>query len=313
MAMETRRLEYFVRIVDAGSISRAAQDLGLAQPALSQQLAILEHDMQVRLLHRSRQGVAPTAAGRQFYRQARVIIRQVEDARSLVRAADESLACAVSIGFPNSAASVLCLPLIRQIAAEHPQIEVRITESYSALLTRMTQKGELDLSVLYQDSPPPGMDAEPLWVEDLLLVSPPGPGQKAQVPLATVAEVPMMVPGKANSARIILDKCLEERGIIATPAMQADSLVTLKKAVQQGLGHTILPWPAVADEVKAGLLHVAAFADARLSRTVALCVPDAVPPTPARAKVAEIIRAAAAEALAQGENVGMHPPPDQGV
>ncbi|MEP2814434.1 MAG: LysR family transcriptional regulator, partial [Alphaproteobacteria bacterium] len=42
--METRRLEYFVRIVDAGSISRAAQDLGLAQPALSQQLAILEQD-----------------------------------------------------------------------------------------------------------------------------------------------------------------------------------------------------------------------------------------------------------------------------
>ena len=174
--METRRLEYFVRIVDAGSISRAAQDLGLAQPALSQQLAIIEQDVKATLLHRSRQGVAPTAAGRQFYRQARVILRQVEEARALVRAAEESLAGTVSVGFPNGAAAILCLPLIERLTAGHPQIDLQIVEGYSANLTDMTGRGQLDIAVLYQDSAPPGMDAISLWEEDLLLIGPPGAG-----------------------------------------------------------------------------------------------------------------------------------------
>lgn len=303
--METRRLEYFVRIVDAGSISRAAQDLGLAQPALSQQLAILEQDVKARLLHRSRQGVTPTAAGRQFYRQAQIILRQVAEARSLVTAAEESLAGTVSVGFPNSAAAILCLPLIARLNTEHPQIELQITEGYSAVLTDMAQKGQLDIAVLYQETPPPGMATTGLWIEDLLLVSPPGAALGNRVPLETVARVPMIVPSPANSTRIALDKCLGERGLSANVTLQADSLVTLKKAVHQGMGHTILPWPAVAEEVEKGLLTVASFNDATLHRTVALCTPDAVPPSPARDRVAATIRAIAADALATGRNLGM--------
>jgi len=307
--LETRRLEYFVRIVDAGSISRAAQDLGLAQPALSQQLAIIEQDVKATLLHRSRQGVAPTAAGRQFYRQARVILRQVEEARALVRAAEESLAGTVSVGFPNGAAAILCLPLIERLTSAHPQIDLQIVEGYSANLTDMTGRGQLDIAVLYQETAPPGMDAISLWEEDLLLVGPPGAGLGGAVPLDTVAGLPMMVPGKANSARIVLDRALAERGVTANLSVQADSLVTLKKAVQRGMGYTILSWPAVAEEAEAGLLTVAGFSDAKLKRTVALCTPHAVPSTPARDLVAETIRAVASAALAEGRNPGMRPAP----
>ncbi|MEQ8504418.1 MAG: LysR substrate-binding domain-containing protein [Rhodospirillales bacterium] len=306
--METRRLEYFVRIVDAGSISRAAQDLGLAQPALSQQLAILEQDVKAQLLHRSRQGVQPTAAGLQFYRQARIILRQIEEARSLVKTAAESLAGTVSVGFPNSAAAILCLPLIERLSTEHPQIELHITEGYNAMLTEMTAKGQLDLSVLYQDGPSPGMTAEPLWVEDFLLVGPPGSELDDRVPLEVIGRLPMLIPAKANSARTILDKCLESKGITANVALQAESLVTLKKAVGQGMGYTILPWPAVAEEAEKGLLSVAVIDDRRLKRTVALCTPDTVPLTPAREMVGRMIRAIAAEALADGRGLGMRPP-----
>mgnify|MGYP003670637575 CR=1 FL=1 len=303
--METRRLDYFVRIVDAGSISRAAQDLGLAQPALSQQLAILEQDVKAQLLHRSRQGVTPTAAGRQFYRQARIILRQVAEARGLVTVAEQSLAGTVAVGFPNSAAAILCLPLIERLSTEHPQIELHVTEGYNAVLTEMARKGQLDISVLYQETPPPGMTSEPLWTEDLLLVSPPGSALGTSVPLETVARVPMMIPSQANSARIILDKHLNKLGLSANLSLQADSLVTLKKAVRQGMGHTILPWPAVAEEVEKGYLEAAVFADAALRRTVALCTADAVPPTPARNMVAATLRAVTDAALATGRNLGM--------
>ena len=79
--METRRLQYFLQIVDAGSISRAASIIGIAQPALSQQLAVLESEMKVRLLDRSSAGVSPTEAGRRLYVRAQAVLRQVESFR----------------------------------------------------------------------------------------------------------------------------------------------------------------------------------------------------------------------------------------
>ena len=82
--MDTRRLRYFVQIVDSGSITRAAAISGVAQPALSQQLAILENDLKVKLLDRSVSGVTPTAAGRILYARAQAILRQFDDLRDAV-------------------------------------------------------------------------------------------------------------------------------------------------------------------------------------------------------------------------------------
>ena len=69
-AMDTRKLAYFVQIVDSGSITKAAAALHVAQPALSQQVSALENDLKQRLLIRSKQGVKPTAAGHTLYRHA---------------------------------------------------------------------------------------------------------------------------------------------------------------------------------------------------------------------------------------------------
>ena len=76
--MDSRRLRYFVQIVDSGSITRAAASSGVAQPALSQQLAILENELKVKLLERSVSGVTPTAAGRILYARAQAILRQFD-------------------------------------------------------------------------------------------------------------------------------------------------------------------------------------------------------------------------------------------
>ena len=79
--MDTRKLAYFVQIVDSGSITKAAAALHVAQPALSQQVSSLENDLKQRLLIRSKKGVEPTAAGHTLYRHAQMILRQVEQAR----------------------------------------------------------------------------------------------------------------------------------------------------------------------------------------------------------------------------------------
>src|SRR5512138_90510 len=94
--MDSRRLRYFVQIVDSGSITRAAAASGVAQPALSQQLAILENELKVKLLERSVSGVTPTAAGKILYTRAQTILRQYEELREAVHREVQPLSGVVS-------------------------------------------------------------------------------------------------------------------------------------------------------------------------------------------------------------------------
>ena len=82
--MNFRRLKYFVKIVDIGSLTQAAEVLHIAQPALSQQVATLEGELDQQLLIRTKRGVTPTEAGKILYAHARTILRQCEQAQLAV-------------------------------------------------------------------------------------------------------------------------------------------------------------------------------------------------------------------------------------
>src|SRR5690349_22274662 len=98
--MDSRRLRYFVQIDDGGSITRAAAVSGGAQPALSQQLAILENELKVKLLERSVSGVTPTSAGRILYARAQSLLRQFDDLREAVHREVQPLSGTVLLGMP---------------------------------------------------------------------------------------------------------------------------------------------------------------------------------------------------------------------
>src|SRR5271154_820602 len=103
--MQLRHLRYFVKIVEAGSFSRAAATIHVAQPALSQQMAELEERLGVILLHRSARGVRPTAAGDVLYREACSILRQMEKLPGIVRSTSGEAVGAVSLGMSSTLAS----------------------------------------------------------------------------------------------------------------------------------------------------------------------------------------------------------------
>ena len=104
--MNLRRLKYFVKIVDIGSLTQAADVLHIAQPALSQQLATLEGEVRQQLLLRTKRGVTPTEAGKVLYRHAQLILRQCEQARVDMNAAGRGVSGAVSVGLaPGTAAA----------------------------------------------------------------------------------------------------------------------------------------------------------------------------------------------------------------
>ena len=128
--MDTRRLHAFVKIVDIGSLTRAAAILHIAQPALSQQIVALETHFGKQLLVRSKRGVIPTDAGRALYRHAQVMLRQLEQAETDIESAGTRIAGHVSVGLaPLSTAATLALPLLKEVRERYPGIVRILTKS----------------------------------------------------------------------------------------------------------------------------------------------------------------------------------------
>src|SRR5262245_3139345 len=119
--MDTHRLEYFLRIADEGSITRAAGSLGIAQPALSRQLRLLEEDLGVTLCHRTRNGVLLTEEGQHLRDSTAVPLRQLERAVKYAGSPLARLERGMVLGIPETTAEVLAAPLVSRLTTVFPQ------------------------------------------------------------------------------------------------------------------------------------------------------------------------------------------------
>ena len=145
--MELRQLRYFVRIVELGSMSRAALDLDMVQSALSQQVSRLESELSTRLLQRTPRGVVPTEAGVAFFREAQLTLRHAEQA---VRSAQQArLSGSVSVGLAPTTSAMLGLPMMQAMRARYPDVRLHMVEGMSGHLTDMLNARALDMAVLF--------------------------------------------------------------------------------------------------------------------------------------------------------------------
>ena len=221
--MNLRRLQYFVKIVDIGSLTQAADILHVAQPALSQQLATLEGEVHQQLLVRTKRGVTPTEAGRVLYRHAQLILRQCEQARVDMIAASHGLSGAVSVGLaPGTAAAGLALPLLRAVRARHPGILLYLNETYGNTLSEFVMNGRMDLAVLYGGrNAVHGLTFLPLLQEQLFVVVPESMmAPPEQVPLRMVGDMDLCLARPYNVVRKMVDEAFAGAGM--TPRVVAE-------------------------------------------------------------------------------------------
>ena len=239
--MNLRRLKYFVKIVDIGSLTQAAEVLHIAQPALSQQVATLEGEMDQQLLIRTKRGVTPTEAGKILYTHARTILRQCEQAQLAVNNVGQTLRGQVSIGLaPGTAASAITMPLLQTVRTELPEVMVYLQESSGTALNDKLLAGQLDMAVLYERSPVAGIVSQPLLKEDLYLVGTRDcPGQS--VDLTAVAEMNLFLPRDYSAVRARVNEAFTLRRLSAKIIGEIESITPLTAAIASGMGATVLP------------------------------------------------------------------------
>jgi len=247
--LDLRQLRYFVAIVDAGSLSRAAMVLHVAQPALSQQLAHLERDTGSKLVKRSVRGVAPTDAGRAVYRHAQTLLKLAAETADVARGAGVGASGRVRIGLPSSIAMILAAPLLAALHARHPCILVELYESPSTYLAAQLFDERIDLSVLVDRSPSPALMSEPLVSESVYFVHErkSNPLSACEtVSIAQLAGIPMILTTRATTLRHLLDAAFLDAGFTPAVFAEASSIQTLLTVVAQGRIGTLIPFSALS-------------------------------------------------------------------
>ncbi|WP_458115926.1 nitrogen assimilation transcriptional regulator NAC [Arthrobacter sp. D2-10] len=292
--MDTRKLAYFVQIVDSGSITRAAAALHVAQPALSQQLSSLENELKQRLLVRSKQGVTPTAAGNTLYRHAQSILRLVDQAKLDVASSGATPSGRVSIAIaPYSMASSLAPAIVTEVRQRYPDITLHLTEIFGGVLSEAIKNGRLDMALIYEPGPIRGVRFTTMIVEDLHLVCSP------EVPLAPIegsisldeaANVPLFLPERNHTLRQVIEEGFQKENLKLQLAGEVESVPSLARLIEQNVGATILPKSAADALFAHENFQILRVRDPALQVRIALCTPDHEPLSEAASAVLLLLR-----------------------
>ncbi|MBF2714400.1 nitrogen assimilation transcriptional regulator NAC [Agrobacterium vitis] len=292
--MDIRRFKSFIVIVDTGSITRAADILHIAQPALSQQLASLEEHFGTKLLLRSQQGVVMTDAGAQVYRHAQMILRQMDQAHADVLAAGKHLAGRVSVGLaPFSSAATLSFELLAETRRLYPGIVLHLTESVGQAYSQMLMNNKLEIALIHGTGPMKGVHFDPLLREDFFLVAHEDFGIEADdkpLSVANLEELPFLLPPPYNFVRRAVDMAFARSRTKLNVIGEVEVIRTLTRAVSGGVGATIMP-KAVADRItaEASSQIICRTLSPQIEETLSLCVSEHAQLSDSAAAVRDIL------------------------
>jgi LysR family transcriptional regulator, nitrogen assimilation regulatory protein len=301
--MDLKQLEYFVRVAELGSFTRAAIALDVAQPALSRQVRLLEVELRQSLLTRNGRGAAPTEAGKLLLEHGRGILHQVERAREELGRVRGGLAGRVALGLPPSVAKAMAVPLIREFRQRLPDATLSIREGLSVAMQESLITGRLDIALLYNASPSPEIELTPLLEEPLFLVQRqsgpvPSAARLRPVSLRELARLPLVIPSRPNAIRMLVEHELANLGCRPEVALEIDGVAAILDLVADGAGNAILSRNAVATSARPQAFTVRPIGNPALRSKLALAMSSLRPATLTQKAMSELIARSAQSLLA---------------
>ena len=246
--MQFRHLRYFVKVVEAGSFSRAAEMIHVAQPALSQQVAQLEEELGLVLLQRTARGVNPTAAGEVLYREASAILHQMEQLPNVIRGGGSEIAGVVNLGISSTLLATLPSAFLEACTKAYPKVDLKLSITDSPNLKARVDSHALDIALVYEDELVSTFARKPLFRQRLYLITRELiPGVHETIHIDQLRTRRFVLPTATNITRTALDRVLGPAGIVPKVVAEADVLANMLAAVRSGVGDTILPKGDLAD------------------------------------------------------------------
>lgn len=268
--MNLRQLKYFVGVVEAGNMTRAAEQLHVAQTALGMQIRQLEEDLGVALLVRHSRGVEPTKAGSLLHARAMSILKEVEQTRQDVRACEREDSEAIRLGITPALMLVCGTEIAMTVREQLPNVFLSIVEAMSHVLIDTLARAEADFILCYDVPDLPQFSRTALLQDDLVLVTPPRDGNGKPIAFVDALDESIAMPEEGDSVRTVVTRTARDLGLELKVAYEVRSISAMKSLVMRGVASSVLPYFAVLDEVRAGKLDARPISMPAIKRTLFL-------------------------------------------
>ena len=255
--MNTARLQAFIAVMQHKSVSKAAEQLHLTQPAISKRLRSLEQEFEVRLFDHIGRQIQPTAAAQRLLPQAERWLADYQEIRRSLTDADQDVAGKLSIGTSHHIGLHHLPELLKGFVQHYPkvQLEIRFVDSEQA--HQAVLAGELELAFL--TLPPerhPRLSYQEIWLDDLLFVAAPFHplAQAESLVLADLLPFPAILPSANTYTSQITLAAFAQQQLKPQATMSTNPLESIRMQVSIGLGWSALPQTLLNDDLS--ILHL---------------------------------------------------------
>lgn len=256
--LNLRRLDVFRVVARHMSFSRAAEELYLSQPAVSQHIRQLEEYFGVKLFEQSGKQVVLTEAGQYLKESAEHIFGEIEHVLQTLEDIRTKRQGSLTITADTSAGAYVVPPFLNTFYHAHPHALVKLEVVNRSIVLQKLFRGETEIAVMGYPKRSPYLEAEPFMDNRLVLIAPahhPLVG-RTSIPLADVLKEPFLMREKGSGTRKTVERFFEERQLTPYIRMELGSIAAIKEAVIAGVGLSIVSEAAIILEKRSGLLHV---------------------------------------------------------
>ena len=305
MPADLHRVRYLLEAIDRGSFSSAATSLGVAQTALGRHVAELERLYGQRLLHRTGRGVVPTAFAENFLPRMRSLVREADRLFEDICAASDQVAGRIRLGLIQSVGAYIITPLLREVSAKHPRIEISIRDGLTEHINEWLADGHIDIGVNYAGHAD-RRTVDALIDIDFYLVGAAGDPNLAEASctLERAAAFQFVLPHAHQSLRAKMEHVFASCGLRLQVAIETDSVQTSVDLVRTPGLYTLVPLHLATHYVRAGTLAATKIVEPVITRQLILLHRLRKPVTPAVKVVAEILRRQVPAQVLAGEIPG---------
>lgn len=312
--VELRTLRYFIAVLEAGSLSRAAGSLYVAQPALTAQIRKLEDELGAQLFERSHAGMTPTPAGLQLYQDARRLLSDAAAVRERVRSLPQGPEGSVTVALPFLLASLLMGPVLAALKASHPRIRVFVLDDLSLMVKKAMLDRRADIGILVDTAQVEGLRCRPFAREAMyfcghdtdgavapLLQRAAPRGGHPRIAFAAAAAQPLVLQSRRFSIRQHVEDAAASQDVVLNIAHEHDSARVIRSLYASGAGFTFTPACALPDAGRrAAPWLVAHVVQPELQRSYSLATAADRPPDAAAAVVVQALEDVARAMIASG-------------
>ena len=257
--MDLRALRYFIAVLEAGSLSRAAHSLYVAQPALTAQIKKLEGELGAQLLERSHAGVTPTPAGAQLYEDARRLLSDADAMRERIQRLPQGPEGSVTIALPFLLTSLLAGPVIASLRNSHPRIRIFVLDDLSLMVQKAMLDRRADLAILVDTASLHDMQVQPMAEESIYvcgqdvdgsvapLLRPAPDGGLPHMDFAHACQLPLVLQSRRFSIRQTVEAAADARDLRLNIVHEHDSARVIRSLYHCGAGFTFTPACSLSD------------------------------------------------------------------